>query len=196
MDLTDPDAEELPTQTREAGDVVVLPALFVEATSLDGTTLRTDLGVAPVVVGKSPECDLALDDPLLSRRHCELRVAARGVNVRDLSSKNGTLVDGLRLVEATVPVGRPIQVGNTRLVVRDAGSVRTVPVSPRTAFGEAVGAGIAMRALFARLERVAPSSETVLLLGESGTGKECSPAACTTRAQGALARTWSWTAPV
>jgi two-component system response regulator GlrR len=172
VDFPDHDADELPTQTHEAGDVVVLPALFVEAATLDGATLRADLGVAPLLVGKSPECDLVVDDALLSRRHCELRVAARGVTVRDLRSKNGTLVDGLRLVEATVPIGRAIQVGNTRLTVRDAGSVRTVAVSPRAAFGEAVGGGIAMRALFARLERAAPSSETVLLLGESGTGKE------------------------
>lgn len=29
-----------------------------------------------------------------------------------------------------------------------------------------------MRALFAKLERIAPTEETILLLGESGTGKE------------------------
>jgi DNA-binding NtrC family response regulator len=39
-------------------------------------------------------------------------------------------------------------------------------------FGDAVGSSFPMRALFATLERVAPTDQTVLLLGESGTGKE------------------------
>src|SRR5262249_1870592 len=47
-----------------------------------------------------------------------------------------------------------------------------VPISSSERFGEALGRSIAIRALFATLERAAATSETILLLGESGTGKE------------------------
>jgi transcriptional regulator with PAS, ATPase and Fis domain len=47
-----------------------------------------------------------------------------------------------------------------------------VPLSKSAAFGSAKGSSIAMRALFARLERVAPTEQPILLIGESGTGKD------------------------
>jgi transcriptional regulator with PAS, ATPase and Fis domain len=52
------------------------------------------------------------------------------------------------------------------------GGTVLVPLSVDSRFGDAIGASIPMRALFARLERAASADVTVLLLGETGTGKE------------------------
>jgi DNA-binding NtrC family response regulator len=71
-----------------------------------------------------------------------------------------------------VPLGAPILIGDTRVVVSPLGGTVDVALSVGTSFGDAVGASLPMRAIFARLERAAPADATILLLGESGTGKE------------------------
>ncbi len=52
-------------------------------------------------VGRGRECQLVLDDPLVSRRHAVLFVDGGRVTVEDLGSRNGTLVNGAR-IEAAV----------------------------------------------------------------------------------------------
>ena len=61
--------------------------------------LAHDLEVPPgeFVIGRSADCQLSLDDPLVSRRHALLTVRADGVWVEDLGSRNGVLVNGDRI---------------------------------------------------------------------------------------------------
>ncbi|HSN99621.1 MAG TPA: FHA domain-containing protein [Candidatus Nanopelagicales bacterium] len=49
------------------------------------------------VIGRSAECQLSLDDPLVSRRHGLLTVSDAGVTVEDLGSRNGVFVNGVRI---------------------------------------------------------------------------------------------------
>lgn len=49
-------------------------------------------------IGRSYDCNLRLACPTVSRRHCELVIRDRAVAVRDLNSKNGTFVNGQRVV--------------------------------------------------------------------------------------------------
>ena len=49
------------------------------------------------LLGRSTCCDLRIDSNDISRRHCFLLVTAEGVWIRDLSSANGTIVNGRRL---------------------------------------------------------------------------------------------------
>src|SRR5437868_1428724 len=48
---------------------------------------------------------LAVADPTVSRFHCELKVLPEGVRVRDLGSRNGTIVDGLTVFDALLRDG-------------------------------------------------------------------------------------------
>lgn len=48
-------------------------------------------------VGRSRECQLFLDDPLVSRRHAVLFMDGDRVVLEDLGSRNGTLVNGARI---------------------------------------------------------------------------------------------------
>jgi hypothetical protein len=47
----------------------------------------------PCTIGRK-ECDLILDDRLISRRHAELKIVADKLMIEDLASKNGTMVNG------------------------------------------------------------------------------------------------------
>jgi hypothetical protein len=51
--------------------------------------------VGPVVtIGRSSECQISLDDPLVSRVHAQLTLGEHGAVVRDLASRNGVRVNG------------------------------------------------------------------------------------------------------
>jgi len=51
-------------------------------------------GQDEVVIGRSSQCSLHLDDPTVSRRHCLLDVGGEWPWVRDLGSLNGTFING------------------------------------------------------------------------------------------------------
>ncbi|MDI1442714.1 sigma 54-interacting transcriptional regulator [Polyangium sp. 6x1] len=156
----------------DEGRSLRLPNLRVTVTLPDRNTVTAPLGLAPLVLGKSAECDLVVTDPKVSRVHCEIRLTEQGVLLKDIQSRNGTFIRDVRVVEAFLSPGVPATVGDSTLVVQPSGGAAVLPLSMRGSFGDAVGEGLAMRALFARLERVAKTDETILLLGESGTGKE------------------------
>lgn len=75
------------------------------------------------LIGRSSECNVALDDPGLSRRHALVEHVRRNTyRVRDLGSTNGTFVDGEVIGEREVGAGATIQLGrNTvlRLLIQD-----------------------------------------------------------------------------
>lgn len=60
------------------------------------TSIRTALA-AHCLVGRSSACTLRLDEPMASAEHARLAWADGAWSVRDLGSRNGTWVDGLRL---------------------------------------------------------------------------------------------------
>ncbi len=123
-------------------------------------------------IGSHASNDMVLEDSAVSRFHCEITVDPSGPRIRDLDSRNGTTVDGLRIRDAWLRTGCIVNVGRTALSFDLADDMNRVPISEATEFGSLVGASIGMRAAFARLERAAKSESTVLVEGETGTGKE------------------------
>lgn len=65
-----------------------------------------------LVVGREPSCDIVVEDPLVSRQHCEFYVDSRGIFVRDLGSSNSTFVNGTPVRERRLGLGDDIGVGN------------------------------------------------------------------------------------
>jgi adenylate cyclase len=66
-------------------------------------------------VGRAPVNRLWLDDPGLSRRHCEFRRVGQQWLMRDLGSFNGSFVNNLAVTEHTLRAGDRIQLGATVL---------------------------------------------------------------------------------
>lgn len=54
---------------------------------------------APMVIGRSEQCDLTIPSPRVSRRHCQLGWRGDRPYLKDLGSQNGTLVNGKRIHE-------------------------------------------------------------------------------------------------
>ncbi len=64
------------------------------------------------VFGRGEECHVRPNSDWVSRQHCLLCVTEDGVSLRDLGSRNGTLINGARLVEERcLNHGDQVQVG-------------------------------------------------------------------------------------
>jgi pSer/pThr/pTyr-binding forkhead associated (FHA) protein len=64
------------------------------------------------VIGRGHECHIRPNSPLVSRQHCLLRVTEDTIDLRDLGSTNGTLLNGQRIIgERSIAPGDRIQVG-------------------------------------------------------------------------------------
>jgi FHA domain/Domain of unknown function (DUF1707) len=76
------------------------------------------IGERPVVLGRSRRCDVVLDDETVSRIHAELRRGHDGWYLRDLSSSNGTCVDGRPIARAErVYPGARIRLGGCQVLL-------------------------------------------------------------------------------
>lgn len=75
-----------------------------------GKQLKLPLGT--ITMGRSCDCDVRLRGDDVSRIHCELRVNQSKIEIRDLHSRNGTYLNGSRIVQpATISVGDRISIG-------------------------------------------------------------------------------------
>ncbi|WP_329119972.1 DUF3662 and FHA domain-containing protein [Streptomyces sp. NBC_01465] len=80
---------------------------------------RHQISRPTLVLGRSTEADVRIDDPGVSRRHCEIRTGTPST-IQDLGSTNGIVVDGQHTTRATLRDGSRIVVGNTTIVYRQA----------------------------------------------------------------------------
>jgi hypothetical protein len=76
---------------------------------------RVTIGEEPVSMGRLPECDIALSDPNVSRRHAEVRRRGNDFVLVDLGSTNGTKVNGAGIKERRLADGDDISVGGTHI---------------------------------------------------------------------------------
>ncbi|WP_141746572.1 FHA domain-containing protein, partial [Streptomyces sp. LUP30] len=84
---------------------------------INGT--RHQISRATLVLGRSTEADVRIDDPGVSRRHCEIRTGSPST-IQDLGSTNGIVVDGQHTTRATLRDGSRIVVGSTTIIYRQA----------------------------------------------------------------------------
>jgi S1-C subfamily serine protease len=79
-----------------------------------GRTLEVD---RRLVLGRVKGADMILRDPRASGRHAELAPLGDGLQLRDLGSANGTLVDGQSMHERVLHGGEEIRIGSLRIAV-------------------------------------------------------------------------------
>jgi FHA domain-containing protein len=81
--------------------------------SWDGRRLRVDK--RRVVLGRSRECDIQIEDANVSRRHAELRQEGTSFWIVDLDSTNGLEVNGKKVKRAKLDPGDSFTVGSTEV---------------------------------------------------------------------------------
>ena len=76
------------------------------------------LGSLPAILGRDEKDDVRLTDPWISHSHCELFQQGGLLVVRDLDSKNGVFMHGVRIREAEVLPGDCLTLGRTEITFR------------------------------------------------------------------------------
>ena len=66
-------------------------------------------------VGRSPDCDVFLDDVTVSRRHAQVLRRERQFFIEDAGSLNGTFLNRRRIESAPLDVGDELQIGKYKL---------------------------------------------------------------------------------
>jgi pSer/pThr/pTyr-binding forkhead associated (FHA) protein len=90
------------------------PALVVR--SGGGRSGETFFPKGPkTLIGRSPECDVFLDDVTVSRRHAELTNDGSTFTIKDLGSLNGTFVNRRRIETAVLEDDDELQIGKYRM---------------------------------------------------------------------------------
>jgi pSer/pThr/pTyr-binding forkhead associated (FHA) protein len=93
-----------------------------------------ELNEGPFLVGRSADCQLSLDDALVSRRHALFVIGEEGVTVEDLQSRNGLVVNGRRVIGKTwLQPGDRIVIGSQELTLlrgMDGSERDTADVAP------------------------------------------------------------------
>jgi DNA-binding NtrC family response regulator len=159
-----------PVRVVRALRVVVEAGPDAGATSTPDSHAPGEAGT--LAIGTAEDNALILVDPAVSRYHLELRHAAGGVEVVDLGSRNGTWLGAIRLDRAVVPPGTRLRLGDTTIVVEDAGSSVAPPLADPPRSPELVGDSEAIREVARLVHKLARVDSSVLIHGETGCGKE------------------------
>jgi DNA-binding NtrC family response regulator len=161
------------SSVRRVRSVDVLPKLVIDVMREAQHGKRSVVHQGEVCrIGTHSSNHLVLLDPSVSRFHCKLTREGAIWRVQDTGSLNGITLDGVRVRDAEFATEGTIALGDCRFHVRTAEGTDSVSLPLMQAFGALIGGSVAMRKLFAVLEKVAASEVNVLIEGESGTGKE------------------------
>ncbi|MCB0377548.1 MAG: sigma 54-interacting transcriptional regulator [Bdellovibrionales bacterium] len=135
----------------------------LEQAYLLGTTDKQSQKIGDfLTIGRDIGNHLQIIDPFVSSRHVRIEKRERGYLLRDLQSRNGTFVNGTRVIEAYLHNNDTIMVGESRFVF----SKFQQPFNPMTSKNQDWNQQLS------RLPAVANTDYTVLILGPSGSGKE------------------------
>ncbi len=103
-------SDVMPTQLRSAPYYLV---------GLQGALAGQRVPVPPsgLTIGRASDCDLTINEPLVSRLHARLTIEAGQLVIYDLNSTNGTTVNGVKVQRHALKAGDIVEIGNTQLQV-------------------------------------------------------------------------------
>ena len=110
-------------------------------------------GEPSIRIGSRDENDVVVRDEAVSRLHATIDVDDLGYRLRDLESTNGTFVDGMRVRDCYLGPGAVVGIGHATLAFAPLDRENDVPAAGADRFGPLVGKSVAMRELYALLER-------------------------------------------
>jgi hypothetical protein len=93
------------------------PARLQPVLDIDGQ--RYSLNAPSIVLGRSSEADILIDDTGVSRRHLEIRTGQGTAQAMDLGSTNGSYINGHKIVGSSeLTDGSTITMGRTKIIFR------------------------------------------------------------------------------
>ncbi|MGY1709835.1 ATP-binding cassette domain-containing protein [Geodermatophilus sp. SYSU D00758] len=169
-------AREVPVTGGSGPDVAVPPGL------------RLALAGRPCVIGRSPDCDVRVDDPRVSARHARVEPLPGGAwRVLDLGSRNGTFRHGERFESLEVRGGTHLRLGHPdRGVLLELVAGR--PQRPAIGRGATCRPGVELEDVVVRrggaellhgIRATLPAGKLSVVIGPSGAGKSTLLAALT-----------------
>jgi len=177
----DTEPEAIPTPDARGKRPVLLISAFgtrlVAPLAANGslTIGRSSRAMPLTESGDVEEASTVLADGLLSRKHLRIHHGARGHEVEDLGSRNGTFLDGRRLEQPTrLSEGCIILFGNQVAIFRLVTDSELAALEKEAAdpFGPVPTFSPALALTYARLKKLARTDTELLLVGETGVGKE------------------------
>src|SRR5437660_1748683 len=108
---------------------------------IEGEEAGRELSVTgATLIGRGPDVDVVIDDSEMSGRHASFAPAGDGLTVEDLSSTNGTFVNGQRVTDAVaLNGGDRVELGTSVIEVRLGAPAAAPAVAPAAAAPAAAG---------------------------------------------------------
>ena len=101
--------EAVPAPARQTACLIVISGKAV------GKMFKLALG--EMVIGRSQDCQIQLEDDGVSRRHAKVQFSAEGsIRLVDLDSTNGTWCEGKRVASHLLSDGEKVQIGNSTIL--------------------------------------------------------------------------------
>lgn len=89
---------------------------------IPGTAPQINLNRPVLLIGRHPECDVRIDLPQISRRHCVLALAYDRATIRDLGSRHGVRLNGRSIHESRLVAGDELAIGHLLYRYEDTAS--------------------------------------------------------------------------
>ena len=127
------------TRTAELGgrDVLVVQRFRLEVVEGPDQGARFESSGDRAVIGVGSSCNMVLTDETVSRFHCEITLSRGRPLLVDLGSRNGTLVDGVQVLQAYVPPTALLRLGRTTVRFEAEDHEVEIPISSRTRLSNA-----------------------------------------------------------
>ncbi len=89
--------------------------VYLEVTKKGAESFLFPITKKTVTIGRDPGCDLHIDDPYVSRKHCQIVFRGDHFTVMDLGSLNKTVVKGKQYIQKNLMPGSELKLGRTQL---------------------------------------------------------------------------------
>lgn len=113
-------------------------------------------------IGRDTGNHVCLSDSTVSGRHARIERKGQSYSLRDLNSRNGTFLNGIRITEAQLTPNDKVRFGETVFVFSESGRKGSILKSKQANWSEQLQ----------RLPAFAATDFAVLITGPSGSGKE------------------------
>jgi pSer/pThr/pTyr-binding forkhead associated (FHA) protein len=126
----------------------------------DGSFKTIPLPSSVTIMGRRKDCDLRIPLDAVSRKHCRIFTEKDTLKIRDLNSRNGTIINGQTIEETLVKPGDRLTIGPLTFVMQVNGKpdrIEAAPPAPQKT--AAVGPKTPDDELFADFSDIEPDSE-------------------------------------